>query len=229
MSAPDQILEFHKANELLLNSVYETWQGMFAERSQYFWQVAKDVYDNMGRCYFLVAHTSLSSAIDWVANPTDTCIMCLPLCGTRPDYVNGVKMIQEYNPENWFVVLVLISVTETDGLFYGFGIDKEIQEHILDKRGGITIDEIHDSSTLPSISKLLLKETFKVNGCQVCGKNTNTRACGKCQAARYCGKDCQSQDWLAHKSSCQIIVKNRKQGPEFNVKQESRFFCIKRQ
>jgi hypothetical protein len=68
----------------------------------------------------------------------------------------------------------------------------------------------------PVVSKIpgMLPVSESSESCAACGKNDATMKCGRCVvlaaghvsfATCYCSRECQLQDWTAHKSSCKEV------------------------
>ncbi|KAI6098077.1 hypothetical protein EDD16DRAFT_1664746 [Pisolithus croceorrhizus] len=46
-------------------------------------------------------------------------------------------------------------------------------------------------------------EPAPTSGCVACGKGGGQLStCSRCKKAKYCSKDCQVEDWKAHKKNC---------------------------
>ena len=47
--------------------------------------------------------------------------------------------------------------------------------------------------------------------CAACGKTSDTlKKCSRCSSISYCSKSCQQHDWMKHKTSCQIPMKEER-------------------
>ena len=47
--------------------------------------------------------------------------------------------------------------------------------------------------------------------CVNCGKAGADKKCAKCYAVAYCSKDCQRENWKAHKKQCAQLAKQKQQ------------------
>lgn len=50
--------------------------------------------------------------------------------------------------------------------------------------------------------------------CTVCGSSgANVSTCGRCHTTAYCGRECQRQNWKAHKPACNLVVRRAEAAP----------------
>jgi hypothetical protein len=67
------------------------------------------------------------------------------------------------------------------------------------------------STTSSSSSSSSQEVTLRCSFCSKLAEPGKTLAqCKACGIARYCGKECQTQDWPAHKTTCKIIQEQKK-------------------
>ncbi|KAF2711141.1 hypothetical protein K504DRAFT_466162 [Pleomassaria siparia CBS 279.74] len=134
-----------------------------------------------------------------IRGSSNTCLSC----GRRATASKTVPMSQLSAPEPYIVVQVL----PTCG-------GKECGRHALDMMNEILKEDLRSGSfpTMDQDRGLSQQQISSVplptpsRECEACGKIPETpKACPRCRIT-YCGKECQKDDWKAHKKVCAQIV-----------------------
>jgi hypothetical protein len=107
------------------------------------------------------------------------------------DYDLVVKRVEEYIPEEQFVVCVCLAAGNDKDKFHVWTLGKDAYQ--LDK--GYLLTETLKNMTLAP------KENGK--NCMTCGHlHKEMMVCSRCKSAYYCDRNCQSDDWKRHKKEC---------------------------